>query len=167
MPQKSGRFAPFLSSAGRFPKTELSRVDTRSVSSNLGTSLDFPRAGPRLRSSGSFANHFGGWPCRVSTVELPLPDYDKLALGDLRHRIRSLTEENLGAALRQEREHCNRVPVLQLLEDLAGGPTPTAVDQRSAPGATQTPTEPSSSPAHSPDDNTPLRHSVYGQTPAH
>ncbi|WP_245786722.1 hypothetical protein [Lentzea albida] len=60
--------------------------------------------------------------------------------------------------------------MLQLIEarldELADGAEPTGVDQRSAPGAEQTPTEPSTSPAHSPDDNTPLRHGVYGQTPA-
>lgn len=106
----------------------------------------------------------------MSTDELPLPDYDQLALGDLRHRIRSLTEEDLRAVLHHEREHANRVPVLQLidarLDELAGGATPTGVDQRSAPRATRTSTEPSVSPAHSPSDNTPLRHGVYDQTPA-
>ncbi|MGW4213535.1 hypothetical protein ACWEIJ_36505 [Lentzea sp. NPDC004789] len=106
----------------------------------------------------------------MSTDELPLPDYDQLALGDLRHRIRSLTEKDLRAVLGHEREHGNRLPALQLLEarlaELADGATPTGVDQRGAPGARQTPTEPSASPAHSPDDHTPLRHGVHGQTPA-
>ncbi len=102
--------------------------------------------------------------------DLPIPDYDQLALGDLRHRVRSLTRDELSRVLDHERQHGDRVPVLQVLTarlaELDEGAEPSGGDQRNAPGATSTPHTPSVSPAHSPDDNTPLRHGQAGQTPS-
>jgi hypothetical protein len=49
-------------------------------------------------------------------TELPLADYDHLALGDLAHRIRSLDAGQLDALLRYEREHGNRLPAVQALQ---------------------------------------------------
>ena len=62
---------------------------------------------------------------------LPLADYDHLALGDLVHRIRSLDASQLETLLAHERDHGNRLPVVQALQarldqvrsgaDLSGG----------------------------------------------
>jgi hypothetical protein len=48
--------------------------------------------------------------------ELPLPDYDHIPLGTLPSRITSLDEGGLEALLAYEREHGNRLPVTQVLE---------------------------------------------------
>jgi hypothetical protein len=102
--------------------------------------------------------------------DLPIRDYDQLTLGDLRHRVRSLTKEELGRVLDHERRHGDRVPVVQVLTarmaELDDGAEPSGGDQRNAPGATSTSHTPPVSPAHSPDDNTPLRHGQAGQTPS-
>jgi hypothetical protein len=102
--------------------------------------------------------------------DLSIADYDQLSVGDLRHRIRSLTESELRQVLDHERDHANRVQVVQLLnarlDELAQGAEPSGGDQRNAPGATTTPRTPPISPEHSPDDRTPLRHGVAQQTPA-
>lgn len=102
--------------------------------------------------------------------DLPIPDYDQLSLGDLRHRIRSLDRDELSRVLDHEREHGDRAPVLQVLTarlaELDEGAEPSGGDQRNAPGARSTSHTPPVSPAHSPDDNTPLRHGVAGQTPS-
>ncbi|MFI9010874.1 hypothetical protein ACIGNX_26915 [Actinosynnema sp. NPDC053489] len=102
--------------------------------------------------------------------DLPIPDYDQLALGDLRHRVRSLTREQLARVLDHEREHGDRVPVVQILtarlDELDGGAEPSGGDQRNAPGATSTLGGSPVSPATSPDGTTPLRHGVAGQTPS-
>lgn len=104
------------------------------------------------------------------TDELPLTDYDQLPLGDLRHRIRSLSEDELRRVRDHERDHGDRTPVLQLIEarldELGRGAEPAPGDQRNAPGVSGRAGSPSVSPEHSPDDNTPLRHGVYQQTPA-
>jgi hypothetical protein len=46
---------------------------------------------------------------------LPLPDYDHLTVGDLTHRIRSLDADALQTLLRYERDHADRLPVVQVL----------------------------------------------------
>ncbi|GGP54892.1 hypothetical protein [Saccharothrix coeruleofusca] len=106
----------------------------------------------------------------MSTNELPIPDYDQIPLGDLRHRVRSLSEQELRGVLEHEREHGNRAPVLQVLtarlEELEGGAEPSGGDPRNAPEVAGASGVPPVSPEHSPEDNTPLRHGVYGQTPA-
>jgi len=48
--------------------------------------------------------------------DLPLADYDEMALGDLQHRIRSLTPGELESVLTYEAGHAARVPVLEILE---------------------------------------------------
>src|SRR3954471_13597437 len=56
---------------------------------------------------------------------LPLPDYDHLTVGDLTHRIRSLDADALQTLLRYERDHADRLPVVQVLttrlEEVRGG----------------------------------------------
>lgn len=47
---------------------------------------------------------------------LPLGDYDHLPLGDLVHRIRSLDGAALETLLGYEREHADRLPVVQALQ---------------------------------------------------
>jgi hypothetical protein len=47
--------------------------------------------------------------------ELPFPDYDHLSAGELGHRIRSLSHEDLEQLLRYEREHAHRTHVIALL----------------------------------------------------
>lgn len=102
--------------------------------------------------------------------ELPIPDYDQLSLGDLRHRVRSLARDELAAVLEHERAHGNRTPVTEVLTarlaQLDDGVEPSGGDPANTPGVASTPRTPPVSPAHSPDDNTPLRHGVAGQTPA-
>jgi hypothetical protein len=48
--------------------------------------------------------------------ELPLPDYDHLTLGELPTRIGGLDAEALRQLLAYEREHGDRLPVVQVLE---------------------------------------------------
>jgi hypothetical protein len=68
---------------------------------------------------------------------LPLPDYDHMSLGDLRHRVRSLTEAELTEVLNHECGHAARVPVLEVLEsrlrELEKGAEPSQGDPRRAP----------------------------------
>ena len=52
----------------------------------------------------------------MTNAELPLPDYDHLPLGSLTHRVRSLGAGDLETLLAYEREHGNRLPVVQTLE---------------------------------------------------
>lgn len=64
-----------------------------------------------------------------SREELPLPDYDALSVGELEHRIRSLSAEELERLVRYERAHAARVPVVELLAgrlaQLDAGATPS------------------------------------------
>jgi hypothetical protein len=103
------------------------------------------------------------------TDEFPIRDYDQMSVGDLQHRIRSLSGDELERVLAHERERANRAQVVQLLiarlAELADGGQPAGGDQRNAPGATSTTGTPPVSPEHSPDNNTPLRHGVAGQSP--
>lgn len=50
-----------------------------------------------------------------SSSELPVSDYDRLSVGDLEHRVRSLPAASLEQLLTYEREHAARAPVLELL----------------------------------------------------
>jgi|1185.fasta_scaffold259189_2 hypothetical protein len=52
----------------------------------------------------------------IDNGALPLADFDHLQVGDLAHRIRSLDESQLETLLRHEREHGDRVPVVQALQ---------------------------------------------------
>jgi hypothetical protein len=101
--------------------------------------------------------------------DLPLPDYDQMSLGDLRHRIRSLDEDSLAAVLVHEAGHAARVPVLEILEarqrELEAGAEPSSGDPRRAPGVEGpsggSPVQESTAAQAS----TPLRHGVANQTP--
>lgn len=48
---------------------------------------------------------------------LPLPDYDRMTLGSLRGRLRSLTVTQLGQIRDYEKAHADRLPVVTLLEN--------------------------------------------------
>ena len=78
----------------------------------------------------------------MTNAELPLPDYDHLPLGSLTHRVRSLDASDLATLLAYEREHGNRLPVVQVLENrlatVEGGAalsdgSPTAATPEAAP----------------------------------
>ncbi|MGE2833355.1 hypothetical protein [Mycobacterium sp. SMC-4] len=101
--------------------------------------------------------------------ELPIPDYDQLSIGNLQHRIRSLTEEQLTTVLTHEAGHAARVPVLEILEarlrELEGGAEPSGGDPRRAPGVQSTPGGSPVQESTAAQANTPLRHGVANQTP--
>jgi len=69
--------------------------------------------------------------------DLPLPDFDQMTIGDLQHRVRSLTKDELDIVLNHEAGHAARVPVLEILEarlrQLEAGAQPSAGDPRRAP----------------------------------
>ncbi len=75
--------------------------------------------------------------------QLPLANYDELPAGTLKHRIRSLTEDELAQLLEHERQHAHRIPVIEMLNhrvhELQEGATPS-------PGAES---EPVDVPGHS------------------
>ncbi|GHG50211.1 MULTISPECIES: hypothetical protein [Amycolatopsis] len=102
-------------------------------------------------------------------TELPLPDYDQTPLGALRHRIRSLDEQQLNTLLSHEREHGARVPVLQILnarlEELRHGVEPSPGDPAAAPPSSDSAGGSSVGEATAAEGTTPLRHGVAGQTP--
>jgi len=102
--------------------------------------------------------------------ELPIPDYDQLALPDLRHRIRSLEEEPLRQLFDHETEHGNRIPVLEVLharlKELHDGAEPSGGDQSNAPGAAHTSAGSPVQESTAAEPHTPLRHGVAGQTPS-
>jgi hypothetical protein len=106
----------------------------------------------------------------MTHAELPLPDYDQLSIGDLRHRIRSLEAEQLRAVADHERAHANRVPVLEILDarlaDLAAGAEPAPGDPSRAPGVTGSPGGSPVQPTTAAESNTPLRHGMAEQTPS-
>jgi hypothetical protein len=52
----------------------------------------------------------------IDAGPLPLADFDHLPVGDLAHRIRSLGAAQLETLLRHEREHGDRLPVVQALQ---------------------------------------------------
>lgn len=61
---------------------------------------------------------------------LPLPDFDHLPIGSLASRIRSLDADQLSILLAYERQHGDRLPVVQVIEqrldELAAGAEPTS-----------------------------------------
>lgn len=102
--------------------------------------------------------------------QLPIPDYDQVSLGDLRHRIRSLDAEQLTTVLTHEAGHAARVPVLEVLEarlrELEHGAAPSPGNPANAP-------RPAGRPGGSPvqestaaQATSPLRHGVAQQTPS-
>jgi hypothetical protein len=70
-------------------------------------------------------------------MELPLPDYDKLPLTEIRHRIRMLDEGELRSLFKHETEPGNRIPVLELmharLRELTHGADPSPGDPANTP----------------------------------
>jgi hypothetical protein len=101
--------------------------------------------------------------------DLPLPDYDQMSLGDLRHRVRSLDEAELVEVLNHECAHAARVPVLEILETrlhaLQAGAEPSSGDPRRAPEVTGAKGGSPVQQATAAEANTPLRHGVANQTP--
>ncbi|GHF65738.1 hypothetical protein FHX82_006075 [Amycolatopsis bartoniae] len=101
--------------------------------------------------------------------ELPLPDYDQIPLGSLRHRIRSLTEPQLRTVVEHECAHGNRVAVLEVLRarlaELEAGAQPAPGDPANAPGASHGSAASPAAEATKPENNTPLRHGMAEQTP--
>jgi len=94
-------------------------------------------------------------------TDLPLPDYDHLPIGSLGHRIRSLDEGQLETLLRYEREHGDRLAVVQVLEarlqavrdgaPLSGGsPSAASPETAPAPEAPQTVTPQTAGPVINP-----------------
>ena len=73
----------------------------------------------------------------MTKVELPLPDYDQMSIGDLRSRILSLDADQLLAVLTHEAGHAARVPVLEILEarqrELEDGAEPSPGNPQNAP----------------------------------
>jgi hypothetical protein len=101
--------------------------------------------------------------------DFPIVDYDQLPIGELRHRIRSLSEGELEVVFAHEEQHGKRIPVMEIiamrLEQVRDGAQPSGGDQRNAPGAPSTAADSAVGPAGDTADNTPLRHGVYDQTP--
>jgi hypothetical protein len=101
---------------------------------------------------------------------LPLPDYDQLSLGDLRHRIRALTEDQLRLLIGHEADHGDRVPVLELLRvrlaELEEGAEPSGGDLTRTPKVSGAEGRSRVQQATAAEPRTPLRHGVAGQTPA-
>ena len=52
----------------------------------------------------------------MAREELPLPNYDDLLVGSIESRIRTLDADGVEQVLAYEREHADRVQVVQLLE---------------------------------------------------
>jgi hypothetical protein len=61
--------------------------------------------------------------------DLPLPDFDHLPIGSLATRIRSLDADQLSIVLAYEKQHGDRLPVVQViqerLDELEAGAEPT------------------------------------------
>lgn len=106
----------------------------------------------------------------ASSDELPLTDYDQLPITELRHRIRSLTDEQLQQLFDHETQHGNRIPVLEILharlKEVHHGAEPSAGDPSKAPGATMTSHGSSVQESTAAEPGTPLRHGVASQTPS-
>jgi hypothetical protein len=102
-------------------------------------------------------------------TDLPLPDHDQTPLGALRHRIRSLDEQQLNTLRDHERERGGRAPVRQLpdarLEDLRHGAEPAPGAPAAAPPSGDTAGGSPVGGATAAEGTTPLRHGVAGQTP--
>jgi hypothetical protein len=99
----------------------------------------------------------------------PLAGYDELSVGDLRHRIRSLSGPQLHELAEWERQHADRVAVLQLIkarqDELDEGAEPTQGDPANTPGrapaAGGSPVEPQTGA----EPTTPSRHGMESHTP--
>ena len=100
----------------------------------------------------------------MSVSELPVPGWDALPFGELASRVRSLGIEDLRALLDHERQHADRVQVVQVLEQRIatveqGAPVSGGDPTGSRPG---TATAPSSG-----DDATPATEGPPVNPPSH
>jgi hypothetical protein len=106
----------------------------------------------------------------MANEELPLPDYDQIPLGSLRHRIRSLNESQLRAVVEHECAHANRVGVLEVLRarlaELEHGAQPSSGSNDVLPEVTKSAGGSPVKEQTAAESNTPLRHGVAGQTPS-
>jgi hypothetical protein len=106
----------------------------------------------------------------MADESLPIPDFDQLSLGDLRHRIRSLDEDALTAVMTHEAGHAARVPVLEILEsrlrELQDGAQPSPGNPANAPAVEGAKGGSPVQQSTAAEANTPLRHGVAGQTPS-
>jgi hypothetical protein len=106
----------------------------------------------------------------MADESLPIPDFDQLSLGDLRHRIRSLDEDALTAVMTHEAGHAARVPVLEILEsrlrELQDGAQPSSGNPANAPAVEGVKGGSPVQQSTAAEANTPLRHGVAGQTPS-
>jgi hypothetical protein len=102
--------------------------------------------------------------------DVAVPDYDQLSLGDLRHRIRSLSEDQLRGLIDHERTHGDRVAVLEVLgarlQELQSGAEPSGGDQSRTPKVAGISGDSAVHEATAAEPTSPLRHGVAGQTPA-
>lgn len=101
--------------------------------------------------------------------DLPLPDYDQLPAGDLRHRIRTLELPQIHTLIAHERDHGNRTAILEALEarreQLSAGAEPSPGDPSGASAPQGAPGGPAVRPDTAAEPNTPLRHGMAEQTP--
>lgn len=106
----------------------------------------------------------------MTDAQLPIPDYDQISLGDLRHRIRALDKEQLAAVLDYEAGHAARVPVFEVLEarqrELEHGAQPSAGNPANAPRVEGTPGGSPVQESTAAQATSPLRHGVAQQTPS-
>jgi hypothetical protein len=104
-------------------------------------------------------------------TQLPVPDYDHLPEGSLRHRIRTLDADGVALLLDYEQAHASRIAIIQALEnrlaELRAGASPSGGDPAGdqpehapAPAGSSPVTQLTQS-----DNNQPLRHGVAAQTP--
>ncbi len=102
-------------------------------------------------------------------AELPLPDFDQMALGDVRHRVRALDRDAVEALLTHEAGHAARVPMLEILEhrlrELEAGAQPSSGNPSNAPGIEASPGGSPVQQSTAAEPGTPLRHGVANQTP--
>jgi hypothetical protein len=81
---------------------------------------------------------------------LPIPDFDHVPLGTLPSRISALDESGVQQLLEFEREHGDRLPVVQVLERrieaIQGGAQPSGAVEQSMPEVTQSSSGSSVSP---------------------
>lgn len=105
----------------------------------------------------------------MSHEQPPLPDYDRLTVGDLQHRIRSLDEGRLRAVLDYECRHANRPQLIDVLMarqvQLADGAEPAPGDQKDVPAPADSAGGSPARPDSGAEPGTPLRHGVSEQTP--
>ncbi|HYZ66605.1 MAG TPA: hypothetical protein VE666_02180 [Mycobacterium sp.] len=101
--------------------------------------------------------------------ELPIPDYDQVPLAELQHAIRALDEEQLRTLIEHERDHGNRVHVLEVLhfrlQELKQGAQPSDGDPTRIPRPQPTAHGSPVSEATAAGPPPPVRHGVYSQTP--